>query len=234
MTNRSEPEYVHFPCDAVLFDLDGVLVDSSAVVERHWERWALAHGRSAREILSIAHGRRIEETLQLVAPELDVQREAHALAAAEAADVEGLRVVPGAQEMLTGLPPGSWAIVTSGTRAVAMARIRHARLPLPAVLVTADDVEAGKPAPEPYLKAAADLGVRPEQCVVVEDAPAGIASAAAAGMRVIAIAGTFERGKLTDAAIIADRLVDLDLKASPRGTPRLLVGTNTNHRSAGR
>src|SRR4051812_30737991 len=179
-----------FECRAVVFDLDGVLVDSTAYVERQWRRWAIAKGFSPEPFLRVCHGRRAIETIQLAAPHLDAAAEVAAFVPDEDSAVEALQPIKGAAQLLQALPVGSWAVATSGTRAGAMERLRNAGLPVPAVLVCAEDVLHGKPSPDVYLLAAASLGVSPGECVVIEDAPAGIQAARAAGMRVVALTTT--------------------------------------------
>jgi sugar-phosphatase len=198
-----------FSCDAVLFDLDGVLVDSATVVERTWRRWAARHGLDPAHVIRKAHGRRTIETVRLLAPHLAADDEVAALAASESMETDGIYEVPGARELLESLPPRAWAVVTSGIPAVAELRLRHTRLPTPPVLVTADQVRHGKPHPEGFLTAAARLGVNPARCVVVEDAPPGIEAAHAAGMCVIAIASTYEPQALTAADAVVPALVSL-------------------------
>jgi sugar-phosphatase len=196
-------------CDALLFDLDGVLVDSTACVEDTWRRWAIRHGLDADTIVRIAHGRRALDTVRLAAPHLDdagVEAEVAALAAHEARETSGVLEVPGAAALLRDLPPTRWAVVTSGARAVAEHRLRHVGLPVPPVLVCADEVVHGKPHPEGYLTAAARLGVSPAVCLVVEDAPAGLAAAHAAGMRALAVAMTHPPAALGGAELIAHAL----------------------------
>jgi len=190
-------------CDALLFDLDGVLVDSTACVEESWRAWATRHGLDADTVMGVAHGRRAVDTLRDVAPELDPAAELTALTAHEAHATEGLCAMPGARELLGSLPRGRWAVVTSGARAVAEHRLRHAGLPVPPVMICAEDVMHGKPDPEGYLAAAAQLGLDPMNCVVVEDAPPGIEAAHAAGMRAIAVATTFPPAAL----IAADAVI---------------------------
>jgi HAD superfamily hydrolase (TIGR01509 family) len=178
-------------CDAVLFDMDGTLVDSKALVERMWLQWAAEHGLEAAAILAVAHGRRTFETMQLVAPELATHEEAARLDALEAQEDGGETAIPGAAELLEALPPDRWAVVTSAGRQLALARLAAVRLPLPRVLVGADDVARGKPAPDGYLQAAAALGVRPERTVVLEDTAAGVQAGRAAGATVIGLCTTF-------------------------------------------
>lgn len=189
-----------FTCRAVLFDLDGVLVDSSAVVDRCWSAWADHHSLSVARVLRTARGRRTVETVQALAPHLDAKAEAARLAAQEAADTDGLRVVPGAAALLQTLPAHRWAVVTSGRRAVATARLRHARLPQPDVFITAEDVTNGKPDPEPYLKAARALGYAPSACLVLEDAPAGLQAARSAGMAALGVTTSHSPAELEQAA----------------------------------
>jgi mannitol-1-/sugar-/sorbitol-6-phosphatase len=190
-------------CQALLFDLDGVLMDSGAAVERTWERWSARHGLDLATILAQAHGRRSADTVRAVAPWLDAEAEAEAIEADESEDVDGVVALPGAASLLRALPAGRWAVATSGSRRLATRRLGHGRLPVPEVLVTADDVTHGKPHPEPYLAAARALGADPARCVVVEDAPAGIAAARAAGASVLGLATTFTAAELRE----ADRVV---------------------------
>ncbi len=180
---------------ALLLDLDGTLVDTTAAVERSWRTLAGRLGVPFTRLAPYIHGLPAGEALLRALPGLS-QDERSALAeqvlAQQAAD-PGVSCAPGTRELLAGLPAGSWAIVTSGDRRLARASMRKAGIPEPAVLVTADDVASGKPDPLPYLQAARRLGVPPESCVAVEDSPAGVLSARAAGMAVIGVATTFPR-----------------------------------------
>lgn len=203
---------VTLTCQAVLFDLDGVLVDSTPAVARVWTRWAVAHGIDPQRAIAHAHGRRSIETVRALAPELNAEEENLRVEQMEIEDKEGVTALPGAALLLTTLPQNRFAIVTSATRPLARARIGYAGLPLPEHLVTADDVTGGKPSPEPYLKGAALLGFAPQDCIVVEDAPAGISSARTAGMRVIAIPTTYLASELAGATVIAPSLLSLDLQ----------------------
>jgi sugar-phosphatase len=179
-----------FECRAVLFDLDGVLVDSAAYVEEQWRRWARAKGLRAEPFLRVCHGRRALETIRLAAPHLDAEAEIAAFIPDEAGGGWVLKAVEGASHLLQALPVGSWAVATSGSRLDATERLRAAGLPVPDVLVCAEDVLHGKPSPDVYLLAAAGLGVSPVDCIVIEDAPPGIEAARAAGMGVVALTTT--------------------------------------------
>src|SRR6202167_1913118 len=174
-----------FRCSAVLFDLDGVLVDSTRSVERQWRAWAREQGIDGDKVMAVAHGVRTIEVIRAVAPHLDAEAEVRKLESREANDRDGVAVMPGAIDLVRAIPDGRWCVVTSGTRHLATARLQLAGIPLPKVLITADDVTHGKPHPEPYLKGAQLLGVNPTKCLVIEDAPAGIQSAQAGGMKAI-------------------------------------------------
>jgi len=188
---------------AVLFDCDGVLVDSGASIERAWRRWALERGLDGDAIVAVAHGRRTEDTMRELGLSGDLVAGVELLEGYEIADAPSVHAFPEAAALLAELPPGSWAVVTSGTRALATSRLAAAGLPLPSVLVTADDVRAGKPDPEGYLEAARRLGCSPADCVVVEDAPAGVQAALAAGMRVVGLTTTHAPVELEAATLVA-------------------------------
>lgn len=198
-----------FRCRAILFDLDGVLVDSAECVERTWRRWAARHRLDPDHVIGLAHGRRAIETVRLIAPELSADAELATLAASEATTSEGVYEIAGARELLERLPASGWGVVTSGIRAVAEFRLRHTGLPLPTVMICADEITRGKPDPEGFLMAAARLGLSAAECVVIEDTPAGIESAQAAGMRVVAIATTYSPELLSRADATVARLADL-------------------------
>jgi mannitol-1-/sugar-/sorbitol-6-phosphatase len=198
-------------CGAILFDLDGVLMDSRVAVERAWERWATGHGIDPIAVLAQAHGRRTIDTIRAIAPLLDIEAEARLLEVAESVDFDGVTTLPGAAELLEALPAGSWTVVTSGTRALATGRLAHGGLPIPEQLITADDVERGKPDPQPYLAGAAALGIDSADCLVIEDAPAGIEAGKAAGMTVIALVTTFEASALVAADYVVGSLSDVVL-----------------------
>ncbi len=186
-------------CKAILFDLDGVLVDSGISVERHWRQWAKQHDLDVDTVLAKIHGRRTLETIQEVAPTLPAIAEAQRLDETQASDPSGVVAIDGAAHLLSLLPPDQWAIVTSGSQGIARARLQRAALPIPPILISADEVKLGKPHPEGYLQAAARLGVEPKHCLVIEDAPPGIQAAHAAGIPVVAVASTYPITRLQDA-----------------------------------
>jgi mannitol-1-/sugar-/sorbitol-6-phosphatase len=185
-----------FDCSAVVFDLDGVLVDSAAYVEQQWRHWASVRGLRPEPFLRVCHGRRALETIRMAAPHLDAEEEVKAFVPLEEAGTQPIGPLPGALRLLSALPHGSWAVATSGIRRVATSRLRRAGLPVPTVLVCAEDVARGKPSPDAFLLAARGLGFRPDQCLVVEDAPAGIQAARAAEMGVIGVTTTHRADQL--------------------------------------
>jgi mannitol-1-/sugar-/sorbitol-6-phosphatase len=177
-------------CAALLFDLDGVLIDSTPAVARVWHRWAIEHGFNPEEVVARAHGRPSLTTVREYLPNADHAAENREVERREIADLAGVVPLPGALELLASLPEGRWTIVTSCTRALAEVRIQAAGLRLPKKMITSNDVVYGKPNPEPYRKGALLLGFQAAECVVVEDAPAGIEAGKAAGARVMAFTTT--------------------------------------------
>jgi mannitol-1-/sugar-/sorbitol-6-phosphatase len=177
-------------CEGILFDLDGVLVDSTPAVARVWARWAKRHGFDPEDTVRRAHGRPSISTIRELLPNADHAKEDREMERAEIEDVEGVIPLPGTVELLRSLPLDRWAIVTSCTKKLAHVRIRVAGLPEPKFIVTSSDITRGKPDPEPYLKGARALSLSPSNCVVIEDAPAGIRSGKAAGAVVIALQTT--------------------------------------------
>lgn len=208
--------YAILECEAVLFDLDGVLIESSSCITRHWKDWADRHDLDIQQIMQVAHGLRSGDTMRLVAPHLDIEAEERQYMAMEETDHEGVTAIVGARQVLAALPEESWAIVTSGSSRLARGRLAYVGLPAPRVLVTAEDVKEGKPSPEPYLLGARKLGAAVEECVVIEDAPAGVQAGKSAGMRVIGIAATHTRQALLEAGadIVVEQLVDLNVFAT--------------------
>ena len=198
---------------AILFDFDGVLIDSTPVVAAQYTRWAEEHGLNAEALVKFAHGVRTVEVIRRWAPHLDAEQETQRIEEREARD-PAVVIMPGAIELLRSIPQGCWGIVTSGGRMLASSRIRLLQLPPPAVLVTADDVTRGKPDPEPYRKGAELLGVKAKDCVVIEDAPAGIRAAHAAGMRVISMPSTFRVEELREADFVVGGLQQIRVTTS--------------------
>ncbi|MGA7379257.1 MAG: HAD-IA family hydrolase [Terriglobales bacterium] len=187
---------IRIECRGVLFDLDGVLIDSTPAVARVWKKWAARHGLDPEAVVKRAHGRPSIETIRELLPQVDADSENRMVERAEIEDLGGVAPLPGAQELLRALPPDSWTIVTSCTRRLSEVRLRAAGLEIPRKMVTASDVGNGKPHPEPYLKGAAALGLDAADCVIVEDVPAGVRSGKAAGARVIAVRTTAEEEEL--------------------------------------
>lgn len=216
-------------CRGLLFDLDGVLVDSTPAVARVWAGWARAHGFDPDEVVKKAHGRPSIATIRELLPGADHAAEDREVERREIADIEGVIPLPGAMELLRALPTERWAIVTSCTRPLAHVRIAAAGLPKPKYLVTSTDVKHGKPDPEPYLKGGQLLGVLASECIVIEDAPAGIRAGKAAGARVLALRTTARDAELEQAG--ADWIVDdcgkLSLESSLAGEELLLISRRT-------
>ena len=183
-------------CAAILFDMDGVLIDSTSVVARVWIQWARERGFDPEKVVRMAHGRPSISTLRDLLPNADHEAENREVERRELADLQGVVPVPGARRLLASLAPERYAIVTSSTRKLAQARLHAAELPVPKFFVTSTDVVNGKPHPEPYLKAASKLGANPRECIVVEDVPSGIRSGKAAGARVIAFPTTVRAEEL--------------------------------------
>lgn len=203
-----------FHCSAILFDLDGVLCDSTQSVDREWREWAARKGVDGDAVMAVAHGVRTIEVIRQVAPHLDADVEAAAIESHEAHDQRGVTVMPGALALVNSIPTGRWGVVTSGSRLLATNRLRHCALPIPDVLVTSDDVVNGKPDPEPYVKGAAGLKFVPAECLVIEDAPAGIQSAHAAGMKVLGIASTYSASQLHSADSVINSLQDISIQSA--------------------
>ncbi len=176
---------------AFLFDMDGTILTSIASAERSWTAWAIAHGLDVAAFLPTIHGVQSVETIRrLNLPGVDPVAEAAAITAAEMEDVGDVTPIAGADAFLASLPPRRWAIVTSAPRELAKVRLAAAGIPLPPLLISAEDAVNGKPAPDCFLLAAERLGVAPKDCLVFEDAPAGIAAAEAAGCDVVVVTAT--------------------------------------------
>ena len=213
----------------MLFDLDGVLVDSTPAVARVWAGWAREHGFDPDEVVKKAHGRPSITTIRELLPHADHEAENREVERREITDVEGVVPLPGALELLRALPLERWAIVTSCTRQLAGVRIAAAGLPQPKHLVTATDVHRGKPDPEPYLKGAQFLGVPAVNCLVIEDAPAGIRAGKAAGARVVALRTTASDPELLQAGAdwIADNCAGFFVDSAADGEEFLRISRRT-------
>lgn len=186
-------------CAALLFDMDGVLIDSTPAVARVWRRWAIEHGFNPEEVVAHAHGRPSLTTVREYLPNANHEAENREVERREIEDLEGVVPLPGALDLLGRLPEDRWTIVTSCTRALAEVRLKAAGLPLPRKLITSNDITHGKPHPEPYLKGASVLGFPSAECIVLEDAPAGVRAGKAAGARVIAFKTTVRESALREA-----------------------------------
>jgi sugar-phosphatase len=174
---------------ALLFDMDGTLVESAAAMDRHTRMWARRHSLDPEKVIRASRGRRDIDVIRELAPHADPYAELAWFDHLSCTDTAGVRAAPGAPRLLATLPPRRWGLVTSATRSVARSRMAAAGLPLPDVLVCAEDIAAGKPSPEGYLTAAALVGAPPSSCLVIEDADVGLRAARAAGMPALAVAG---------------------------------------------
>jgi mannitol-1-/sugar-/sorbitol-6-phosphatase len=214
-------------CDAVLFDMDGVLVDSTPAVARVWATWAQAHGFVPEEVVRKAHGRPSLATVRELLPDGDHSTENRWLEQAEIADISDVVALPGAFELLRSIAPERWAVVTSATRPLAEVRLRAAGLPVTQNLVTATDLERGKPWPDPYLKGAEILRIAPAECIVAEDAPSGVHAGKAAGARVLALRTTSTDEELLNAGAnwLADDLSAVSLQPSQNGAVAFTLRT---------
>lgn len=209
-------------CKGFLFDLDGTLVDSLPAVERAWINWALSRNVDPQEVLSFIHGKQAITSLRHFMPgasEEEIRQQFLVLEHVEANDTDGVAALPGAHDLLSELTRLEipWAIVTSGSLPVASARHAAANLPMPEVFVTAEQVEKGKPHPEAYLLGAARLGLPAADCVVVEDAPAGVQSGLAAGCKVIAVNAPADTPNLDKVDFALSSLAVLALSVDAQG-----------------
>ncbi len=211
-------------CQALLFDLDGTLIDSTDRIDRLWRWWAERHSIPFEQLEGKFHGRPSVESFRLIDPSLPIEQEVEELEAEEIGDMHDVRLIPGARELLARLDASQWAIVTSGSPRVAHARIQHVGLPMPRVFITAAEIQHGKPAPDGYLLAARRLGLRPQDCLVVEDSPVGVEAGKAAGMRVVAIAYSHPAEELRGAHALVTGLSDLQVEADDHRVVVRLAG----------
>jgi sugar-phosphatase len=218
-------------CSGLLFDLDGVLIDSTPAVTRVWRQWALEHGFDSEEVVARVHGRPSLATVREYLPNADHAAENREIERREMQDADGIIMLPGARELLLQLPAECWTIATSCTRSLAEVRLRAAGLPVPERIVTSTDVTQGKPHPEPFLKAAAKLGFQASECVVVEDVPAGVRAGKAAGARVIAFRTTVEGAELRRAGadFILNNCTDVGVAHNSQGLTLVLKGTRVGN-----
>lgn len=209
----------------MLFDMDGVLIDSTPAVERVWTKWALAHGFDPAEVVSAAHGRPSLTTVREYLPNADHDAENRIIERWEIEDIEGVVALPGAMDLLTALPRERWAIVTSCTRALAEVRLRAAGLPRPVAFVTSSDIKNGKPAPDAYLKGAEVLGFPSSDCIVVEDAPAGIRAGKAAKARVIGLSTIADEEELREVGAdwVAENCAAIEFVGNPGAAGELAL-----------
>jgi sugar-phosphatase len=191
-------------CAAILFDMDGTLVDSTAIVVRAWTAWAAKHRLPVGEILRFSHGRPAPSTMEHFLPGRDHASDIAEMGRFEETELTGIKAVPGAEEVLRTVVNGRWAIVTSAWRTLAVSRVQAAGLPVPNVLVPIDEIAQGKPHPEGFLRAATTLGVNPADCLVFEDTRPGIEAGLSAGMQVVALSTTHAAADLGHGTVIRD------------------------------
>jgi mannitol-1-/sugar-/sorbitol-6-phosphatase len=199
----------------LLFDMDGVLISSLGSVERSWKKWGEMHGVDGETAIKVAHGQRAIETVRLLRPDMDENVGLKIIEEIEIADTEGLEILGGVRRLLDTIPQKYWTIVTSATEALARVRLAHAGIRVPANIITANMVTNGKPHPEPYARGAELLGLRPEECVVLEDSASGAKSGHAAGCRVLATLFSHSVEALAAADWIVPSLEDLSVTVLP-------------------
>jgi mannitol-1-/sugar-/sorbitol-6-phosphatase len=208
----SEP--ICFETRGLLFDMDGVLVSSIGSVLRSWRRWAAMYGVPNAETYEVPHGMRAIEIVKSLRPDIDPYEALRVIEDIEMNDTDDLTVLPGVKALLESLPPERWAIVTSATRRLMLGRLKVAGLPVPVNIISADEVQRGKPDPEPYVLGAGLLGCKPEECIVIEDAPSGVSAGKAARARVLGVLGTHTLSDLHEADWVVGSLEDVQVTAS--------------------
>ncbi|MEG9433894.1 HAD-IA family hydrolase [Terriglobus sp. ADX1] len=197
--------------------MDGVLISSIASATRCWKRWAKLYNVPNADNFVLPHGRPARDIVIMLRPDIDPDEGLRVIEDMEIEDVGDIEVLPGVRELLASLPPDRWTVVTSCTRRLLEARLRAAGLPEPPKLVSADDISRGKPDPEPYIRGAEALGLKPEDCIVVEDAVSGVESGIAAGCRVLAVLSSTPRTELKAATWIARSLAVVKVTADADG-----------------
>ncbi|HEY0784327.1 MAG TPA: HAD-IA family hydrolase [Acidobacteriaceae bacterium] len=201
----------------ILFDMDGVLVSSLGSVERSWAKYGELRGVDGATAIKTAHGKRAIETIRLLRPDLDEQAELDLIEDIECADIDDVQVLGGVKELLEKMPAGHWTIVTSATQRLARVRLEYAGLAVPERFISADMVEHGKPDPEPYLRGAALLGFAPGECLVIEDAPAGVQAGRAAGARVLGTLFSHTAEELAGAEWLVASLEGVEVRETGTG-----------------
>ena len=201
----------------ILFDMDGVLISSIGSVVRCWRRWAEMYDVPNADTYEVPHGTRAIDIVKILRPDIDPQVGLRVIEDMEMEDMVGLTVLPGVKSLLESRPPERWSIVTSATRRLLLGRLAAAGLPIPERIISGDMVERGKPDPEPYRRGAGLLGFRPEECVVVEDAPSGVGAGIAAGCRVLGVLGTHSFAELHSASWVVSSLEELVVTANADG-----------------
>jgi mannitol-1-/sugar-/sorbitol-6-phosphatase len=215
MASSKTSSSVLIRCKGILFDMDGILISSLGSVERSWTKWALMRGVDPEYACRIAHGCRSIETVAILRPDLDPETENKIIEDLEIEDKDGVAVLPGVLKLLASLPKDRWTVVTSATEPLARVRLALGGIPVPDQIVTADDVSEGKPHPAPYLAGAAVLGLRPEDCVVFEDAASGTKAGRAAGCTVVATTFSHSMESLAAADYLIEGLDEVEVTSLP-------------------
>jgi len=210
-------EQVRVEAKGLLFDMDGVLISSIGSVVRSWQIWTKKYGVPNAETYMVPHGMRAIDIIKSLRPDIDPLVGLREIEDLEIEDTADLKVLPGAKELLESLPPERWAIVTSATRRLMLGRLEVAGLPAPERIVSADDVERGKPDPEPYCRGAEMLGSKAEECIVVEDAPSGVGAGKAAGAKVLGVIGTHTLEELHEADWVVRSLEEVSVEITADG-----------------
>ena len=208
---------LHIRTKGLLFDMDGVLVSSIGSVVRCWRQWAAMYNVPNADTYEVPHGMRAIDIIKALRPDIDAQEGLRVIEDLEIEDTSDLKVLPGVKKLLQSLPIERWAIVTSATERLLLGRLAVAGLPVPERLISADMVERGKPHPEPYIRGAGLLGLQPDECIVVEDAPSGVGAGRAAGCRVLGVLGTHVASELHEADWLVDTLEGLSVTADGDG-----------------
>jgi mannitol-1-/sugar-/sorbitol-6-phosphatase len=222
------PSPVSLNCQAILFDMDGILISSLEAVERSWSKWAELRGFDPAVARRIAHGRRAVDTITNLCPDCDSEVELKLIEDIEVADNEGLTVLPGVCDLLRSLPPDRWTVVTSATERLARVRLAAGKIPAPERLVTADRVARGKPHAEPFLAGAALLGFAPKDCVVFEDSAAGAIAGRAAGCTVVATTFSHAAESLEAAHYLVEDLTGVRAEITSDGLTLRFVPISRN------